>query len=94
MGATLGTRASALQPLCDNRPNLKVEIQYAVQSEMALRLDDVIYRRTGMGTIGNPGSECINTCADIMAELLDWNTQRRSTEIASLESYQRGANIQ
>jgi glycerol-3-phosphate dehydrogenase len=85
---------SMAQPLCDNRPNLKVEIQYAVQSEMALRLDDVIYRRTGMGTIGNPGSECINTCADIMAELLDWNTQRRSTEIASLESYQRGANIQ
>ena len=79
----------AARRLCDTRPNLVGEVRHAVESEMAMRLDDVVYRRTGLGTIGDPGGECIARCADIMSELLAWSPGRRAAEIERLGPYRR-----
>ncbi|MDJ0955812.1 MAG: glycerol-3-phosphate dehydrogenase/oxidase [Arenicellales bacterium] len=79
--------------LCENRPNLAAEITYAVKSEMALKLDDVIYRRTGIGTVGFPSQNCIERCTSIMADLLGWSTQRSVAEADGLNRYKRFTEI-
>ncbi len=39
------------------RPTIRAMVRHAVQAEMALRLSDVVFRRTGLGTIGHPGED-------------------------------------
>lgn len=80
------------RPLAGDRPNLAVEVHYAVQAEMAIRLDDVLYRRTGIATIGLPGQACIDRSAAIMAGLLGWDARRRQSEVESLARYGRGGD--
>ena len=80
-------------PLCENRPNLNAEVTYAVKSEMALKLDDVIYRRTGIGTVGFPSKDCIDSCTSIMADLLGWSAQRCVAEVDGLGCYKRFTEI-
>ena len=70
------------QPLTPESPVIKAEIIHAVREEMALRLSDVILRRTELGIVGNPGDCCLSTCAEIMAAELGWDTQRKEKELA------------
>jgi len=83
------TDAGSAEKLCDSRPDLVAEVQHAVASEMAIRLDDVVYRRTGLGTIGFPGQTCIDRCADIMAQQLGWDDARKAREVEHLSRYRR-----
>ena len=85
--------ADAAVPLCASRPNVPAEVRQAVESEMAIRLDDVIYRRTGIGTVGFPEPACIDRCATIMAELLSWDTQKRAAEVERLNRYIRFLDV-
>ena len=41
-------------------------------------------RRTGTGTLGDPGQDIINTIAEIAAEMLKWDRKRTEEEIASM----------
>lgn len=75
-----------LRPLCAQRRTLEIEVWYAVRREMALCLEDVIFRRTGLGTIGYPGDWPLTRCAAIMAALLGWDEQRQEEEIAQVRS--------
>ncbi len=91
----VGREIPAVMALCDEnpalmqrvsaiRPTIAAEIVFAVQTEMAVRLRDVIFGRTGMGTIGHPGDLAIERAAEIMADLLDWTTERKTDEIADV----------
>ncbi len=60
------------------------EIVYAIKYESAKKLRDIMLRRTGTGTLGNPGKEIINKIAAISAELLNWDKKRTEEEIASM----------
>jgi glycerol-3-phosphate dehydrogenase len=62
-------------------PVTKAEVIHAVREEMAQKLTDVIFRRTGLGTVGNPGKSTLNICASIMAEELGWNIGRVESEL-------------
>lgn len=57
------------------------EVVYAVQEEMAKTLCDIIFRRTGIGTLGHPGLEVLNKVADCAAELLNWDENKKKAEI-------------
>jgi len=76
-----GRGQNMLVRLSPDRETLAIEVQYAVQEEMALTLEDVIFRRTGIGTIGYPGDEYIRCCADIMAPLLGWDKAEINTQL-------------
>jgi glycerol-3-phosphate dehydrogenase len=65
---------------------LRAEIQYAVQEEMALKLTDVILRRTELGTIGYPGDQKLRLCADFMGRMLGWTEARISQEMQDAKS--------
>src|SRR5690606_246314 len=43
------------------------EVIYVVRTEMALKLADVILRRTGLGSAGHPGAETLHFAAQVMA---------------------------
>ena len=73
---------SLYQPLTPASPVIKAEIVHAVRDEMALRLSDVVLRRTELGLAGNPGDFCLSVCAEIMAAELSWGDVRKRREIA------------
>jgi glycerol-3-phosphate dehydrogenase len=60
---------------------LKAEAVHAVREEMACKLEDVVFRRTELGTGSHPGDEVLRQCASIMAKELVWNDQRVEDEL-------------
>jgi glycerol-3-phosphate dehydrogenase len=61
------------------------EVTHAVQQEMAIRLEDVILRRTNLGSGSHPGAAAIAQAAAGMQGLLGWTDERRCQEIAATE---------
>jgi glycerol-3-phosphate dehydrogenase len=60
-------------------------IVYAIRYESAKTLEDIMLRRTGMGTLGYPGQEIIRKITDIAAEMLNWDDKRVKEEIISMK---------
>ncbi len=67
--------------LSPNQPVTLAEIDHVLEHEMACRLDDVVFRRTGLGTVGHPGEECLQSLAQRMAERLGWPASRLHAEL-------------
>ena len=51
---------------------------------MALTLEDVVMRRTGLGQFGPPAPQVLEKVAGQMAAHLGWNDSKKAAEIASL----------
>jgi glycerol-3-phosphate dehydrogenase len=89
-----GTRVRDVLTLGKDRPDLRgalsetgdigAQVLFAAREEMAMTLEDVVMRRTGIGQLGNPGAENIARAADLMAGELGWNDARKAKEIASI----------
>ncbi len=74
-----------VEKIAPDRETLVGEVHYSVDKEMACKLSDVICARTGRGTIGHPGDSALAATAAIMAEKLDWDSERVAAEINSVE---------
>ncbi len=70
-----------LTPLSPDRESVGAEVRFAVEEEMAVTLSDVVFRRTGLGTLGDPGVECLSRCAEIMGACLGWSDARMRDEV-------------
>ena len=71
-----------------NLPVIKAEIIHAIRHEMALRLVDIIQRRTELGAAGLPSITVLHKCAEIMGAELGWTLERHMQEIeAVIQSY-------
>jgi len=66
-------------------PVIRAQIVHAVKEEMAQNLSDVIFRRTGIGTVGYPGESCLRLCAEIIAKELNWTENRMQEELAEVK---------
>jgi glycerol-3-phosphate dehydrogenase len=62
------------------------QIVHAIREEMAATLADVVFRRTELGSAGDPGEHCLRTCADIMAAELGWAPHRVAHELDEVRS--------
>jgi glycerol-3-phosphate dehydrogenase len=51
---------------------------------MALTLEDVVMRRTGIGQLGMPARETLEKVSQLMALELHWTQERRESEIAAI----------
>ena len=78
-------RVGYLEKLSEERETLVGEVAYAVEHEMACTLDDVVFARTGLGTIGHPGTEVLNRVVKVIGPLLAWDELRRRDEIEAVE---------
>ncbi|MGQ9524854.1 MAG: glycerol-3-phosphate dehydrogenase/oxidase [Armatimonadota bacterium] len=65
-------------------PVTAAEVVRAVREEMAVKLGDVIFRRTGIGTVGHPGDASLTECAELMAQELGWSQRRIEAEISEV----------
>ena len=74
-------------PLTPGLPSIGAEVVHAIRSESALRLSDVVMRRTTLGAAGHPGKEAITAAAALAARDLGWDEARRAKEVADVESY-------
>lgn len=74
--------------------DIVAQIIYAIRAEMAMTLEDVIMRRTGIGQLGPPAPRVLNEVSKLMASELDWNETRRLGEIASAQrAYRLGDTV-
>ncbi|MFP4500801.1 MAG: FAD-dependent oxidoreductase [Candidatus Hydrogenedentota bacterium] len=62
-------------------PDIAAAVLYAVREEMAHTVEDVLFRRTGMGTLGNPGAAVFDKVSALMAEELGWSKPKRTAMI-------------
>lgn len=60
------------------------EVRHAVRQEMAVRLSDVLLRRTEAGSAGWPGDDAVAAAARVVAAEFGWSPQRVETETADL----------
>jgi glycerol-3-phosphate dehydrogenase len=65
---------------------LPADVVHAVRHELACRLGDVVFGRTGLGTAGHPGDAVLEAVADLAGTELGWSLERRSSELADVRS--------
>jgi glycerol-3-phosphate dehydrogenase len=72
--------------ICANYPPIYAEVAYAVVSEMAVSLQDVLLRRTRLGLLNRRDSIAAATkVTELMAKLLNWDDARKRAEISAFE---------
>jgi glycerol-3-phosphate dehydrogenase len=64
---------------------LGAEVVHAVREEMAVRLSDIVFRRTDLATGGHPGKAALQEAANLAALELGWDEKRRAEEVAGIE---------
>ena len=70
-----------LEKVSADLPDIAAQVVYAVRNEMALTVEDVVFRRTGLGTLGPPGDHVVQRVGELMAVELGWETARRDEHI-------------
>jgi glycerol-3-phosphate dehydrogenase len=54
---------------------------------MAMRLSDIVIRRSGLGAAGHPGRDAVAACAAIAATELGWDQNRAQEEIRNVDAF-------
>jgi glycerol-3-phosphate dehydrogenase len=83
MLASAGNRLELLGPL-GTTGDIGAQVIFAMREEMALTLEDVVMRRTGIGQLGAPAPTTLESVSALMASELGWSEERRQAEIAGL----------
>ena len=65
---------------------IKAQVIHAVREEMAVKLGDVVFRRTDLGTGNNPSDEEVGICAELMANELSWDKNKIRDEIYEVKN--------
>ena len=58
-----------------------------MQDELTVSLQDVLLRRTGIGTSGCQGLDCAEAIGARMAQLLGWSPRRLAAELDAYQAY-------
>ena len=77
----LDDAANAPLSLVRGTTTLHAEIEYAIEHEMAMRLEDVVMRRTDIAAGRHPGRDALYAAADTMAQRLGWSQARTNEEV-------------
>jgi glycerol-3-phosphate dehydrogenase len=92
-----GTHAPRVMELAAREPALAhcftgshvslAEAAYAVRTEMARRMTDVVFRRTELGTDGHPGVAALDELQTLLAKELSWSAQQAGEEREAVERH-------
>lgn len=85
MALAQGNDAGLTEPLNAELPDIAAQVAHAARNEMAMTLEDALFRRTGIGTLGHPGARALERAAAVMAKELNWGDARAAEEIAAVE---------
>ena len=81
-----GTDDRSLMEPVGTSTTLRAEVLHGLREEMAVKLGDVVFRRTELGTGAYPGDASLELCAGIMAAELGWDSGRVQAEIREVQS--------
>ncbi|HAM59260.1 MAG TPA: FAD-dependent oxidoreductase [Candidatus Rokubacteria bacterium] len=73
--------------LCPRNPEIVAQLHQAVREEMAVSLQDVLLRRTGIGLSLCQGLDCSEAIGSRMAELCGWSPRRLDAELAAYRQH-------
>jgi glycerol-3-phosphate dehydrogenase len=76
--------------LCPSNPEIVAQLHHAMREELAVTLQDVLLRRTGIGQSRCQGLDCAEPIAARMAELAGWSPRRLDAE---LEAYSQHVEL-
>ncbi|MBI41833.1 MAG: glycerol-3-phosphate dehydrogenase [Leptospiraceae bacterium] len=79
---------NALGPI-NERGEILAQVIFAVRHEMALNVDDVLFRRTDIGWFGHPGKELMDQIIDIMGAELGWSAREANEQRNRAEGHYR-----
>jgi len=93
-----GMHAARIASMANARPDLAerivpempvsgLQVVEAARHEMALTLEDVILRRTSLGSAGYPGDEAVTRVETLMREEVGWSTARAADEVQQLKEF-------
>ena len=73
--------ADGMERLCPSNPEIVAQLHHAVTDELAVSLQDVLFRRTGIGQSRCQGRDCAAAIGARMGELLGWPPRRLDAEL-------------
>jgi glycerol-3-phosphate dehydrogenase len=73
--------------LCPNNPEIVAQLHVAAHDEMAVSLQDVLLRRTGIGTSRCQGADCAESIGRRLAEMLGWTPRRLGAELDAYQAH-------
>jgi glycerol-3-phosphate dehydrogenase len=93
-----GTHAGRVASMANARPDLAerivpelpvsgLQIVEAARHEMAMTLEDVVLRRTSLGSAGYPGDEAVMKVEALMREEVGWSSTRAADEVQLLKEF-------
>jgi glycerol-3-phosphate dehydrogenase len=85
----IAAQPEAAAPLSPDTPTIQAEVLHAIRNETALRLSDILLRRTSVGAAGHPGAATLQAAAGIAATELQWTPERVREEIEAVEAVYR-----
>ncbi|MBN2493629.1 MAG: glycerol-3-phosphate dehydrogenase/oxidase [Deltaproteobacteria bacterium] len=71
---------SLAERLVEGRPETRAEAKMVIEDEMAQTLCDVMFRRTGLGTLGHPGDEAVEQVCEMLSTQHGWDAERKERE--------------
>jgi glycerol-3-phosphate dehydrogenase len=81
----LARQDKRLAEIVNDDGEILAQVVYAIKNEMAVTLKDILFRRTGIGTLGNPGEAVLEKVADIAANELGWSADRKKKELIEVK---------
>jgi glycerol-3-phosphate dehydrogenase len=85
--ALAGKVPEGAERLCPSNPDIVAQLHLAVHDEMAVSLQDVLLRRTGIGTSACQGQDCAESIGRRMASLLAWSPRRLTVELEAYHAH-------
>lgn len=79
-----GTEAAALAG--GGGGDMGAMVRHAIDQEKAVRLEDVVLRRTGLAVRGRPDDRVLREAAEAMAAAMRWDAARMAAEIAAVDA--------
>jgi glycerol-3-phosphate dehydrogenase len=80
-------RRTLAERITPSLPVIGAQVVEAVRNEMAMTLEDVVLRRTGLGSTGYPGDEAVLKFESILRDELGWTSARVGDELQSLKEF-------
>ncbi len=69
----------------NNDGEIIAQVIYSIRYELATNLTDMLKRRTGIGTLGDPGIKTIKMAAAAAGKELNWNSFKKFSEIQNFQ---------
>ena len=82
-----GKVAGGTERLCPHNTDIVAQLHRAVHEEMAVSLQDVLLRRTGIGTSACQGVDCAQSIGERMAVLCGWSGRRLTAELDAFTAH-------